>query len=160
MALGLLFAVALVYLLMVVNFQSWLDPFIIITRAAGRLRRHRLDAVRDTNDLQRAGADGWSRSPTSAWRRATVPTRPPSPPEPRACGRSSMTALAMLIGTLPMALGLGEGGEQNAGAVIGGLTAATFATLFFVPVVYSLMRLRPPREGFLTEAEAAGTSNA
>jgi multidrug efflux pump subunit AcrB len=59
-----------------------------------------------------------------------------------------MTALAMIIGMLPMALGLGEGGEQNAPlgrAVIGGLSLATFATLFFVPVVYSLLRSKAPR---------------
>jgi len=57
-----------------------------------------------------------------------------------------MTALAMIIGMLPMSLGLGEGGEQNAPlgrAVIGGLTMATFSTLFFVPVVYSLLRGQP-----------------
>jgi multidrug efflux pump subunit AcrB len=59
-----------------------------------------------------------------------------------------MTALAMIIGMLPMSLGLGEGGEQNAPlgrAVIGGLAVATFATLFFVPVVYSLLRQTPPQ---------------
>ena len=58
-----------------------------------------------------------------------------------------MTALAMIIGMLPMSLGLGEGGEQNAPlgrAVIGGLVLATVATLFFVPVIYSLLRRRPP----------------
>jgi multidrug efflux pump subunit AcrB len=58
-----------------------------------------------------------------------------------------MTALAMIIGMLPMATGLGEGGEQNAPlgrAVIGGLGLATVATLFFVPVMYSLLRKRPP----------------
>jgi multidrug efflux pump subunit AcrB len=58
-----------------------------------------------------------------------------------------MTALAMIIGMLPMSLGLGEGGEQNAPlgrAVIGGLTMATFATLFFVPLAYSLLRKKPP----------------
>jgi multidrug efflux pump subunit AcrB len=58
-----------------------------------------------------------------------------------------MTALAMIIGMLPMSLGLGEGGEQNAPlgrAVIGGLSMATFATLFFVPVMYSLMRQKSP----------------
>jgi multidrug efflux pump subunit AcrB len=66
-----------------------------------------------------------------------------------------MTALAMIIGMLPMALGLGEGGEQNAPlgrAVIGGLVVATFATLFFVPVIYSLMRRKQPP---MLEAEAA-----
>ena len=59
-----------------------------------------------------------------------------------------MTAAAMLIGMLPMSLGLGEGGEQNAPlgrAVIGGLLVATAATLFFVPTVYSLLRRTPPR---------------
>ena len=58
-----------------------------------------------------------------------------------------MTALAMIIGMLPMSLGLGEGGEQNAPlgrAVIGGLIVATFATLFFVPVIYSLLRKKQP----------------
>jgi multidrug efflux pump subunit AcrB len=61
-----------------------------------------------------------------------------------------MTALAMIVGMLPMALGFGEGGEQNAPlgrAVIGGLLLATVATLFFVPVVYSLLRRTPPRFG-------------
>ena len=61
-----------------------------------------------------------------------------------------MTALAMIVGMLPMALGLGEGGEQNAPlgrAVIGGLLMATVATLFFVPVVYSVLRRTPPRCG-------------
>ena len=60
-----------------------------------------------------------------------------------------MTALAMIIGMLPMSLGLGEGGEQNAPlgrAVIGGLSCATLSTLFFVPVMYSLLRRQPPRE--------------
>ena len=59
-----------------------------------------------------------------------------------------MTALAMIIGMLPMAIGLGEGGEQNAPlgrAVIGGLVLATVTTLFFVPVMYSLLRRKPPR---------------
>ena len=58
-----------------------------------------------------------------------------------------MTALAMIIGMLPMSLGLGEGGEQNAPlgrAVIGGLILATFSTLFFVPIVYSFLRRKPP----------------
>ena len=61
-----------------------------------------------------------------------------------------MTALAMIVGMVPMALGIGEGGEQNAPlgrAVIGGLLMATFATLFFVPVVYSVLRRKPP-QGF------------
>jgi multidrug efflux pump subunit AcrB len=60
-----------------------------------------------------------------------------------------MTALAMIIGMFPMSLGLGEGGEQNAPlarAVIGGLLLATLTTLYFVPVIYSLMRKRPPKD--------------
>jgi multidrug efflux pump subunit AcrB len=59
-----------------------------------------------------------------------------------------MTALAMLLGMLPMSLGLGEGGEQNAPlgrAVIGGLIVATFYTLFFVPTAYSVLRHKPPK---------------
>jgi multidrug efflux pump subunit AcrB len=60
-----------------------------------------------------------------------------------------MTALAMVIGMVPMAIGLGDGGEQNAPlgrAVIGGLVLATLTTLFFVPVMYSLLRRKPPAE--------------
>jgi multidrug efflux pump subunit AcrB len=67
-----------------------------------------------------------------------------------------MTALAMIIGMVPMALGFGEGGEQNAPlgrAVIGGLLLATVATLFFVPVVYSVLRRNPPRYGRNAEVE-------
>jgi len=74
-----------------------------------------------------------------------------------------MTALAMIIGMLPMSLGLGEGGEQNAPlgrAVIGGLTVATFATLFLVPLVYSILRRRPPRRDFLADSEHDSASPA
>jgi multidrug efflux pump subunit AcrB len=65
-----------------------------------------------------------------------------------------MTAAAMLIGMVPMALGLGEGGEQNAPlgrAVIGGLAVATVATLFLVPVIYELLRKKPPRRAILED---------
>ena len=68
-----------------------------------------------------------------------------------------MTALAMVMGMLPMALGFGEGGEQNAPlgrAVIGGLLLATIATLFFVPVVYSVLRKKPPRDFDNAELES------
>ena len=71
-----------------------------------------------------------------------------------------MTALAMIIGMLPMSLGLGEGGEQNAPlgrAVIGGLLVATVFTLVFVPVMYSLLRRKPPRKMAQDEAEASGS---
>jgi Cu/Ag efflux pump CusA len=71
-----------------------------------------------------------------------------------------MTALAMVIGMLPMSLGLGEGGEQNAPlgrAVIGGLVLATFFTLFFVPVMYSLLRRKPPKPEAVDDGNEAGT---
>ncbi len=77
-----------------------------------------------------------------------------------------MTALAMIIGMVPMALGLGDAGEQNAPlgrAVIGGLIMATFATLFIVPVFYTLLRRRPPTLHMLDArfaAEAAGAVGA
>jgi multidrug efflux pump subunit AcrB len=70
-----------------------------------------------------------------------------------------MTALAMIVGMVPMALGMGEGGEQNAPlgrAVIGGLVMATFATLFFVPVVYSVLRRKPPKDLDEIEMEVRG----
>jgi multidrug efflux pump subunit AcrB len=73
-----------------------------------------------------------------------------------------MTALAMIIGMLPISLGLGEGGEQNAPlgrAVIGGLTLATFATLFFVPVMYSLLRRQSPVELALPEGTSSLEEN-
>jgi len=71
-----------------------------------------------------------------------------------------MTALAMIIGMFPMALGLGEGGEQNAPlgrAVIGGLAVATVTTLFVVPVIYSLLRRQPPFQEEAGSMEAAGS---
>jgi multidrug efflux pump subunit AcrB len=73
-----------------------------------------------------------------------------------------MTALAMIIGMLPMSLGLGEGGEQNAPlgrAVIGGLSVATFATLFLVPLVYSVLRRRAPKRDFLADHEPHGSAS-
>ena len=88
----------------------------------------------------------------------------PTPTTPRfAAGMTRlrpvvMTALAMIIGMLPMSLGLGEGGEQNAPlgrAVIGGLSIATFATLFFVPVVYSALRKLPPHRPVEPELQEA-----
>jgi multidrug efflux pump subunit AcrB len=79
-----------------------------------------------------------------------------------------MTALAMIIGMVPMALGLGEAGEQNAPlgrAVIGGLMIATFATLFLVPIGYTLLRRKPPTlytldKAFAAEAAGESTSHA
>ncbi len=156
---GILFAIVLVYFLMVVNFQSWTDPFIIIMALPGALcgiiwmlfisgttlnvpslmgaimaigvaTANSILLVTFAND-ERCGEE--SKSAFDAALSAGYTRLRPV----------IMTALAMIIGMLPMSLGLGEGGEQNAPlgrAVIGGLIIATFATLYFVPVVYSLLR--------------------
>jgi len=158
--LGLLAAAVLIYLLLVVNFQSWLDPFVIITALPSALAgivwilfvtgtRVSVPALIGTimclgvataNSIlvisfarERLHAIGEAK--TAALEAGTVRFRP-----------VIMTALAMIIGMLPMALGLSEGGEQNAPlgrAVIGGLSAATFATLMVVPVIFSLVHRRP-----------------
>jgi multidrug efflux pump subunit AcrB len=156
---GLIFAVILVYLLLVINFQSWLDPLIILMALPGALTgilwmlfitqttinvpslmgaimsigvatANSILLITFANDLRREGVDAHDAALAAGMTRL----RP-----------VIMTALAMIIGMLPMSLGLGEGGEQNAPlgrAVIGGLLLATFATLFFVPVVYSKLRSR------------------
>jgi multidrug efflux pump subunit AcrB len=158
---GMIFAVVLVYFVMVVNFQSWLDPFIILMALPGALSgillmlfvtqttinvpslmgaimsigvatANSILLVNFANDVRETGAD----STTAALEAGYTRLRP-----------VIMTALAMIVGMLPMALGVGEGGEQNAPlgrAVIGGLLLATVATLFFVPVVYSVLRRQPP----------------
>jgi multidrug efflux pump subunit AcrB len=153
---GILFAVILVYLLMVVNFQSWMDPFIIITALPGALAgivwmlfitRTTVNVPSLMGTIMCIGVatsnsillvtfasgelqEGKS-SLDAALRAGVVRLRP-----------VIMTALAMIIGMVPMALGIGEGAEQNAPlgrAVIGGLLIATMATLFFVPVVFSFL---------------------
>jgi multidrug efflux pump subunit AcrB len=153
---GLVFSVVLVYLLIVVNFQSWLDPLIIIsalpTALAGIVwmlfSTHTTISVpaligsvmcvgvATSNSIlvvsfaKERMADGLNAS-VAALEAGVTRFRP-----------VIMTALAMIIGMVPMALGLGEGGEQNAPlgrAVIGGLLLATVATLFFVPTVFSIM---------------------
>jgi multidrug efflux pump subunit AcrB len=158
---GLIFAVALVYLIMVINFQSWIDPLIILMALPGALAgilwmlwatettisvpalmgaimsigvatANSILMITFANDQREVGMD----SRQAALAAGMTRLRP-----------VIMTALAMIIGMLPMSLGLGEGGEQNAPlgrAVIGGLAMATFATLFFVPVVYSALRKTPP----------------
>jgi multidrug efflux pump subunit AcrB len=161
LALGLILAVTLVYLLMVVNFQSWLDPFIILMPLPGAMAgilwmlfitqttlsvpslmgaimcigvatANSILMVVFANDERIEGLDARA----AALSAGTVRIRP-----------VIMTAAAMILGMLPMALGLGEGGEQNAPlgrAVIGGLLVATVSTLFVVPLVYSLLRTKPP----------------
>ena len=158
---GLAFAILLVYLLMVINFQSWTDPLIIIMAlppalagiawmlylsqttlsvpslmgaimAMGVATANSVLIVTFANDQLALGRTALQ----AAYDAGTTRLRP-----------VIMTALAMVIGMLPMALGMGEGGEQNAPlgrAVIGGLMVATFATLFFVPVVYAMIRGRVP----------------
>lgn len=161
LAFGLVFAVLLVYLLMVVNFQSWLDPFIILWALPGAVAgiiwmlyatqttinvpslmgaimcigvatANSILMVTFANSRRHLGDD----AQTAALAAGKTRFRP-----------VLMTAMAMIIGMLPMSLGMGEGGEQNAPlgrAVIGGLSVATLATLFFVPVIYSLLRRKPP----------------
>ena len=162
MAYGLVFAILLVYFVMVVNFQSWVDPFIVLMAVPGALAgillmlffsrttvsvpalmgaimsigvgtANSILLVVFANDLRHEGADAL----TAAYEAGRTRLRP-----------VVMTAVAMLVGMIPMAMGLGEGGEQNAPlgrAVIGGLLFATTATLFIVPVVYSLLRKTPPK---------------
>jgi multidrug efflux pump subunit AcrB len=156
---GLLLAVALVYLVMVVNFQSWLDPLIILTALPGAfagivwslyvtqttvnvpalMGAIMSIGVATANSIllvtfanqQRAEGAGARRAALVA---ALTRLRP-----------VLMTAGAMILGMIPMSLGLGEGGEQNAPigtAVIGGLLAATVTTMVFVPVAYNLLRAR------------------
>jgi len=155
--LGLLFSMVLVYLLMVVNFQSWIEPLIIITAlpcalagivwilfvthttlsvpalmgaimCMGVATANSVLVVTFANEQQEELRDSYR----AALQAGYVRLRP-----------VLMTALAMIIGMVPMALGLGEGGEQNAPlgrAVIGGLVFATVATLFFVPTIFMLVR--------------------
>jgi CzcA family heavy metal efflux pump len=166
LALGIAFAVLLVYLLIVVNFQSWLDPFIILLALPGALAgilwalfitgttlsvpslmgcimaigvatSNSILMVTFANE-QRLSALGGHNARSAALLAGRTRLRP-----------VLMTALAMLIGMLPMSLGLGEGGEQNAPlgrAVIGGLLVATFYTLFFVPTAYSVFKRQPPKD--------------
>jgi multidrug efflux pump subunit AcrB len=159
---GLAFAIVLVYLLIVVNFQSWLDPFIIITALPAALAgiivflfltgttlsvpslmgAIMCMGVGTANSIlvvsfakDRLGEHGDAR--LAAIEAGATRFRP-----------VLMTALAMIIGMIPMALGLGDGGEQNAPlgrAVIGGLLLATVATLVFVPTVFSLLHGRGRR---------------
>lgn len=164
---GLIFAVLLVYLLIVVNFQSWLDPFIIITALPAALAgivwilfvTHTTISVPAlTGAIMCMGvATANSILVVSFAREQLAEGKTPVEAAVEAGFTRFrpvlMTALAMIIGMVPMALALGEGGEQNAPlgrAVIGGLLFATIATLFFVPVCFSLFhRHRPtpsPRE--------------
>ncbi len=171
MGLGLILSALLVYFLMVVNFQSWTDPFIILMALPGAFTgivwglfltqttfnvpslmgaimtigvatANSILMVTFANDRLRSGIN----SLEAALQAGATRLRP-----------VLMTAGAMIIGMFPMALGLGEGGEQNAPlgrAVIGGLMVATLATLLFVPVVFSLLRAKGAARNEEEELEA------
>jgi multidrug efflux pump subunit AcrB len=162
LSVGLLMAIALIYLLLVVNFQSWLDPFIILTALTGALAGvlwalhltgttlsvpAMMGAIMSLGvatansvlvvSFARTNLEQGLSPVDAAWESGVSRLRP-----------VLMTAAAMIIGMVPMALGMGEGGEQNAPlgrAVIGGLLMATVATLFFVPVVFSALHRVPSR---------------
>jgi multidrug efflux pump subunit AcrB len=154
---GLALAIVLVYALIVVNFQSWLDPFIIITALPAALggivlflfATHTTISVPALmGAIMSVGTSNSILVVSFAKERMEAGETPHQAALDAGFVRFRpvlMTALAMIIGMVPMALGLGEGGEQNAPlgrAVIGGLIAATAATLFFVPTVFSLMHRR------------------
>ncbi|HKS95206.1 MAG TPA: efflux RND transporter permease subunit [Terriglobia bacterium] len=180
---GLALSIVLVYFLMVILFQSWLDPFIIMMAVPGALVgilwmlaltgttinveslmgsimavgiavSNSILLVSFANDLRVEHAYSAIDAALEAGKTRLRPVL--------------MTALAMIIGMMPMALSYGEGGEQNAPlgrAVIGGLAVATFVTLFVVPVVYSLLRTKLPskhvlEERFLAEERGERTRKA
>ena len=155
--LGLVAASILVYLLMVVNFQSWTDPFIIITALSGAFTgvvwglfiTHTTFSVPSLMGAIMSIGVATANSillVTFASERMELGRTSIEAAIDAGCTRLRpilMTALAMIIGMFPMALGLGEGGEQNAPlarAVIGGLALATLATLFFVPLMFTVLR--------------------
>jgi multidrug efflux pump subunit AcrB len=161
LGLGLIFAIVLVYLLMAVNFQSWVDPLIVLATIPGTLAgilwmlfvthttlsvpslmgsimaigvatANSILLVTFANDEQIEGKEPLAAAISAGY----VRLRP-----------VLMTAVAMIIGMLPMSLGLGEAGQQNAPlgrAVTGGLLIATLSTLFFVPIIYTYLRTEPP----------------
>jgi multidrug efflux pump subunit AcrB len=155
--IGLLFSIVLVYLLMVVNFQSWVDPFIIITALPGALAGIVWMLFLSGTTLNVPSLMGTIMCIGVATSNsilmvtfASSEMREGKGSVEAAVGAGFtrlrpvlMTAAAMIAGMVPMSLGIGEGAEQNAPlgrAVIGGLLVATVATLFFVPVVYSYIR--------------------
>jgi CzcA family heavy metal efflux pump len=159
LAVGLAGAILLVYLLIVINFQSWLDPFIIIAALPGALAgicwfllltRTTLSVPSLTGAVMCMGVATANSILMVSFAREQLDEGIPAVQAAVAAGYTRMrpvlmTALAMIIGMVPMALGFGEGGEQNAPlgrAVIGGLLFATVATLFFVPSVFAMFHSR------------------
>jgi multidrug efflux pump subunit AcrB len=170
---GLLGAIVLIYLLIVVNFQSWADPFVIITALPAALAgivwmlfatHTTLSVPALTGAIMCMGVA----TANSVLVVSFAKERLEQLGDPVAAALDAgfvrlrpvlMTALAMIIGMTPMALGLGEGGEQNAPlgrAVVGGLIFATIATLMFVPVVFSIIHKRRGEAG----APAIGATHA
>ena len=166
---GLVFSILLVYLLIVVNFQSWLDPFIIISALPAALAgiawflfitNTTLSVPALTGSIMCMGVATANSILVVSFAKEQMEEGKDSVSAASEAGFTRfrpvlMTALAMMIGMVPMALGLGEGGEQNAPlgrAVIGGLLLATVSTLFFVPVFFSLLH---GRRGQTTESEPA-----
>jgi multidrug efflux pump subunit AcrB len=157
---GIALAVVLVYLFLVINFQSWIDPLIVLMAVPfalagvpalmgtlmciGLTTANSILVVTFANQRMEAGDDPLVAAVTAGFTRL----RP-----------VLMTAGAMILGMIPMALGVGEGGEQNAPlarAVIGGLLFATLATLIFVPIMYRLLR-RPARSPSFSTKESRAT---
>jgi multidrug efflux pump subunit AcrB len=153
---GLGLSIILVYLLIVVNFQSWLDPFIILMALPAALAgivwflfvtRTTISVPALTGAIMCMGVGTANSILLVSFARERLQAGKLASEAALEAGFTRfrpvlMTALAMIMGMLPMALGLGEGGEQNAPlgrAVIGGLLFATIATLFFVPVVFSVV---------------------
>ena len=159
LGIGLMGAILLVYFLIVVNFQSWLDPFVIITALPGALAgiawillltHTTLSVPSLTGAVMCMGVATANSILMVSFARDRMQVGVPAVQAALEAGYTRvrpvlMTALAMIIGMFPMSLGLGEGGEQNAPlgrAVIGGLLFATVATLFFVPCVFAMVHSR------------------
>jgi len=163
LGMGIAFAVVLVYLLMAVNFQSWLDPFIILTALPGAMAGilwmlfvtgTTLSVPSLMGSIMSIGVATANSILLVTFANDERTSLPLARDAMLSAGFARlrpvlMTAAAMILGMLPMALGLGEGGEQNAPlgrAVIGGLLGATAATLFVVPIIYSYLRSKPPAD--------------
>jgi multidrug efflux pump subunit AcrB len=176
LGLGVAGAILLVYLLMAVNFQSWLDPLIIITALPGALAgilwmlfvtQTTLSVPALMGAIMCIGVATANSILLVTFANERREEEPDLSPRDAALDAGFtrlrpvlMTALAMIIGLLPMSLGMGEGGEQNAPlgrAVIGGLLLATGTTLFFVPIMFSYLKKREEKP---TEAEAAPQAQA
>jgi len=169
LGLGLILAIVLVYCLMAILYQSWLDPFIIMMAVPGALAGilWMLALTRTTLNVESMMgaimAVGIAVSNSILLVNFANDIRVESGISPLAAALEAgktrlrpvlLTALAMILGMVPMALSLGEGGEQNAPlgrAVIGGLVAATVGTLLIVPVIYSLLRVKLPTKHLLDE---------